>query len=53
MRTFLSGVPQGLEAVVAKALTRDPAGRYPTMETFAEALSPFGVVDAPGIGPRH
>ncbi|MCZ6756277.1 MAG: serine/threonine protein kinase, partial [Gemmatimonadetes bacterium] len=53
MSTFRSGVPQGIEAVVAKALTRDPAGRYPTMETFADALAPFGAADAPSIGPRH
>ena len=53
MRTFRMDMPQGIEAVVAKALTRDPAGRYPTMETFAEALAPFGAADALSIGPRH
>lgn len=52
MRTFRRDVPQGLEAVVAKALTRDPAGRYPTMEAFAEALAPFGAADGPSIGPK-
>jgi hypothetical protein len=39
MRTFKPDISRRLEAVVAKALTRDPAGRYSTMEAFAKALS--------------
>ncbi len=41
LRTFLPDAPESLEAAIAKALTRDPAGRYPTMDAFAEALAPL------------
>lgn len=37
-RTF----PQGLEAVIVKALAKRPEDRYQTAEAFAEALRPFG-----------
>ena len=30
-----------LESVVAKALTRDPGGRYPTMNALSNDLAPF------------
>ena len=32
-----------LEAVCLRAMSRDPAGRYPGMAAFAAALAPFGV----------
>ncbi len=34
-------VPGSLEALVSKALARDPAARYPTMEAFRQALSAY------------
>ncbi len=39
MRTFKPDLSQQLEVVVAKALTRDREGRYPTMDAFAKALT--------------
>jgi len=47
MRTFVPAIPERLEAAVAKALTRDPAGRYPTMDAMAEALAPFAPAGRP------
>jgi len=47
MTSLLPSVPPGLEAVLAKALTRDPAGRYPTMDAFAQALAPHQPVGWP------
>ncbi len=35
-------VPEGLAAVVARCLTRDPAARYENVARFAAALVPFG-----------
>jgi hypothetical protein len=34
-------VPQALDAIVAQALCKDPAGRIPSGEVFARALQPF------------
>ncbi len=34
-------VPGSLAAIVARALARDPADRYPTMEDFRQALSTY------------
>lgn len=39
LRAIQPEVPEAIEAVVAKALSLDVAGRYPTAEAFAEALS--------------
>ena len=36
-------VDPALGAVLAKALSRDPAARFPTMQAFAAALAPFAV----------
>ena len=38
LRTRRTDLPEGLHAVVAKALARDPSGRYATCRQFAEAL---------------
>ena len=40
------GVPQGLDAVVLRCLAKEPEGRYPNLAALAEALAPFGTVDA-------
>ncbi len=34
-------LPPGLFEVLSRALSRDPAARYPTARAFADALSPF------------
>ncbi len=42
------GVPLALEAIVARALEKDPARRFASMSTFLEALrDPSSYVDAP------
>jgi len=40
-------VPPGLDAVVLRALSREPADRFPWAFDLAEALAPFGA----GVGP--
>lgn len=42
MRTFRPDIHPRMEEVVAKALTRDRGGRYPTMDAFAQALANAG-----------
>lgn len=52
MRTFKPDIPQRVESVVAKALTREREGRYPTMDAFSKALtetSSHGLVGPPMI----
>src|SRR5262249_39224930 len=39
-------VPAGLDAVVARALEREPSARYPTMAAFAAALGDLGAAPA-------
>src|SRR5262249_42040388 len=39
VQALAPGVPEGLAAVVMKALARDPLDRYPTVEAFALALT--------------
>ncbi len=39
-------IPEGLEAVIARALAAEPAIRHPTVLAFAEALAPFLETDA-------
>jgi serine/threonine-protein kinase len=36
-----AGLPDGLEAVIHRALARDPRQRFPTITTFHQALQPF------------
>jgi serine/threonine-protein kinase len=43
---FVRGLPLALEEAVMKAIRRDPAGRWPTMAAFAEALRNPEQVDA-------
>jgi serine/threonine-protein kinase len=42
VRTRNPAVPEGLAAVVHKALSHDPADRYPDVTAFRQALTPFG-----------
>jgi serine/threonine-protein kinase len=37
----ISGLPAGLEAVVMRALEREPSARYPSLSEFASALAPW------------
>jgi serine/threonine-protein kinase len=40
-------LPQGLADVVMRALEKDPAARWPDVQSFAAALAPFGPEGAP------
>jgi serine/threonine-protein kinase len=42
----LDAVPEGLASVVARALERDPAARFPSAEAMLEALSTCGIQPA-------
>jgi serine/threonine-protein kinase len=42
MRAFVRDVPQGLEAVVLSALSKDPDARFATAREMLGALAPFG-----------
>lgn len=48
-----TGVPPALDAIVAKAMAKKPADRYPTMAAFAQALTEFLRAPAgrPAAGP--
>jgi len=41
LRSLVPDAPEALERVLAQALSRDPAARYPTVREFARALLPF------------
>jgi serine/threonine-protein kinase len=43
LREASSWLPQGLFAVLERALSRDPEARFPTAAAFSEALVPFDV----------
>jgi serine/threonine-protein kinase len=42
LRSFRADVPEGVEAVVARAMTKSPADRWQSMTAIADALAPFG-----------
>ncbi|HEX5661011.1 MAG TPA: serine/threonine-protein kinase [Polyangiales bacterium] len=42
LRMFRPDVPEALERVLARALSKKPDDRYPNAEAFANALVPFG-----------
>lgn len=44
MRVFRKDVPAELEAVVRRALSKDPAARYTDAYAMVEALVPFGAI---------
>jgi tetratricopeptide (TPR) repeat protein len=39
--TIRRGIPPGLDAICRRALAKDPAKRFASMDEFAEALAPF------------
>ena len=41
------GVPAGVDAVLRKALAKDPEARYPDVRAFAEALADLGQAEVP------
>jgi serine/threonine-protein kinase len=41
IRNRKADLPEGLAAVIHRALTREPAQRYPDVQTFCQALAPF------------
>ena len=50
-RQFAPDLPEGLEAVLVKALARDPAGRYESMNEFAAALEALPSAMKLEVGP--
>jgi serine/threonine protein kinase len=42
---FRPELPAAFVRIVLRALDRDPAGRFPSMQAFADALEPFGPSD--------
>jgi hypothetical protein len=44
-RAFNKDVPQAFSQAVMRALNRDPAKRYDTVEDFALAIEPFGTLE--------
>jgi hypothetical protein len=49
---FVANLDPGLEGVCLKALAKDPAARFASMEAFAEALEHAAPSDAKGAPPR-
>ena len=49
LSSFVQGLPAAVEPVIARALAKDPARRYPTAEAFAEDLEDI----LAGGHPRH
>ena len=47
-----AGVPPALDAVVLKALSLEPAGRYPDMTSMRSALRAAGATASPGLRRR-
>ena len=45
-RELRPGLPEGLDAVILRAMARTPEGRYPTMREFGAALLPFAGLTA-------
>jgi tRNA A-37 threonylcarbamoyl transferase component Bud32 len=48
----VAGLPDGLDAVLTKALSKDPAARPPTCRALAEAVAafaPVGITPPPGL----
>jgi serine/threonine protein kinase len=43
------GLPAALDSVLARALAKNPADRYPTVDDLADALRPFLTADTPSI----
>jgi hypothetical protein len=51
----VAGLPDGLDAVLSRALAKDPAARPPTCRAFAEAVAAFapaGITPPPGLSGR-
>lgn len=48
VRTHRPNVPAELDAIILRALERDPSRRFPTARAFAEALRPFS--ETRGLG---
>jgi tRNA A-37 threonylcarbamoyl transferase component Bud32 len=46
-RQFVSGLPEDVEAVIFKALAKQPDERYPDMGAFASALEHLGNIASP------
>jgi serine/threonine protein kinase len=46
LRTFNPAIPPAVEAVILRALAKDPAKRYPTVAAFAQALRTAASVGA-------
>ena len=46
-----AGIPEFVEQVVFKALSKEPEDRYPTMQDFCNALEKIGKMEVPGPRP--
>jgi serine/threonine-protein kinase len=53
LRTLAPGVPEGVAAVIERAMSKSPAERFPVMEAIVEALAPFAATpeDPEMLGP--
>lgn len=49
-RAVRPGLPQALEAIIRKAMRRDPARRYPSASTLADDLDRFLAAESPRDG---
>lgn len=47
LAAYVPDLPAGLDALIAQAMARNPAHRFPTMEAFARALEPYAQKSQP------
>lgn len=52
LRTLASAIPEGMELVVQRAMAKDPADRYASMDELAAALRSLDRGDATSIAPE-
>ncbi len=53
LSALTSSVPEGLAALVERAMSRNPQDRFPTIDALAEALAPYVKGEADGATEQH